>query len=227
MSNTELPQRIYRRNEIPIADHLMSFQTALRDDFMRGFNTLAEAAGHVLPSLDGRDDMDSFIKDYLVTDTDVTVPDIYRWRTKTLKYEFDEADMHWKDHDAYKQFPTAMHLIDYYGDDCPIANYSLLAPHSVINRHTGVENREGNMIRIHIPLIVPEGEVFFEVNDEVVHWDDIFAFNNQYVHSAHNRTNEWRLCFLIDISRERAGLPPGAHYDTVKHLDVFNTYFSG
>jgi aspartyl/asparaginyl beta-hydroxylase (cupin superfamily) len=115
-----------------------------------------------------------------------------------------------------------------YGDDCPIANYSILAPNSVINRHTGIENRSGEFIRIHIPLIVPQGEIFFEVYGEEVRWDDIFAFNNQFVHSAHNYTDQYRLCFLIDIRRTRAGLPPGVPYDAISHLDeVMRKFQSG
>ena len=34
------PKVFWRRNEIPIADYLMSHQTALRDEFMHGFDTL-------------------------------------------------------------------------------------------------------------------------------------------------------------------------------------------
>ena len=100
-----------------------------------------------------------------------------------------------------------------YGDDCPILNYSILAPRSAILRHTGPENRSGRFIRIHIPLIVPEGDVFLEVDGEEVTWKDLFGFNNQYAHSAYNLTDEWRLIFLIDIDRQRAGLPPGEPYN--------------
>jgi aspartyl/asparaginyl beta-hydroxylase (cupin superfamily) len=89
-----------------------------------------------------------------------------------------------------------------------------LAPQTQLHRHTGIENRTGEFIRIHIPLIVPEGDIFFECNDDEVHWDDIFAFDNQLVHSAHNLTDEGRLIYLIDVRRTRAGLPPGQPYNS-------------
>jgi hypothetical protein len=219
-------QKIYRRSELPLADYLMSFQQALRDEFIGDNGTLENAVKFVKPSIYYRSDLPEGVKDYLVQNTDGT-PDISRWLARTLKHEHKDKNLFFKESapDMLARFPTAMKLIEEFGDDCPIANYSILAPNSVINRHTGVENRSGEFIRIHIPLIVPQGDIFFEVNDEVVHWNDIFAFNNQFVHSAHNRTNEWRLCFLIDIRRTRAGLPPGVHYDEVKHLDEFAQRF--
>jgi aspartyl/asparaginyl beta-hydroxylase (cupin superfamily) len=219
-------QKIYRRSELPLADYLMSFQQALRDEFIGDNGTLENAVKFVKPSMSNRADIPEAAKDYLVQNTDGT-PDMSKWLARTLKHEHKDKNIFFKESspDMLARFPTAMKLIEEFGDDCPIANYSILAPNSVINRHTGVENRSGEFIRIHIPLIVPQGDIFFEVNDEVVHWDDIFAFNNQFVHSAHNRTNAWRVCFLIDIRRTRAGLPPGVNYDEVKHLDVFCQQF--
>ena len=80
-------------------------------------------------------------------------------------------------------------------------------------RHTGPENRNGKYVRIHIPLIIPEGDIFLEVNGEEVDWGDIFAFNNQLAHSSHNYSSEYRLIFLIDLEREFLGMPPGSVYD--------------
>jgi hypothetical protein len=216
----ELPQRIYRRHEIPIADYLLSYQDALREEFLKGFNNLEEAVKNMPPNLNNRGDLPTAVQNYLVQDKNKT-PDINRWRVHSLKYEHKDANTFWQESNTeiVNRFPTAFKLMEEYGDDCPIANYSLLAPNSVINRHTGVENRSGEFIRIHIPLIVPQGEIFFEVYGEEVRWDDIFAFNNQFVHSAHNYTDEYRLCFLIDIRRTRAGLPPGVPYDAISHLD--------
>jgi aspartyl/asparaginyl beta-hydroxylase (cupin superfamily) len=112
-----------------------------------------------------------------------------------------------------EKYPTARKLIQEYGDNCPIASYSVLAPNTILQRHTGVENRSGEFIRIHIPLIIPEGDVFFEANGEEIDWSDLWAFHNQFAHSAHNNTNEWRLVFLLDIRRTFIGLEPGMPYD--------------
>jgi hypothetical protein len=108
-----------------------------------------------------------------------------------------------------KHYPTAYkHIIEKFSD-CTMAGYGVLFPHSVISRHTGVENRTGTYIRIHIPLIIPEGDVGFEVAGEEVNWSDLFAFNNQRVHSAWNNTDHPRLCFIVDLLRSTCDLPNG------------------
>jgi hypothetical protein len=212
---------IWHRNEIPIGDYLMSFQDKLREEFMEGFSSLEQAAlalGHT--TLDrpdhnvGKNTYDNLVQEK----TDRWRPNAEGWKNVPFKYTLKDANNNIergaKDGDFIVQkCPTAFSIMQEYGDDCPIMNYSILAPKSAILRHTGPENRSGRFIRIHIPLIVPEGDVFLEVDGEEVTWKDLFGFNNQYSHSAYNLTDEWRLIFLIDIDRERAGLPPGEPYN--------------
>lgn len=111
--------------------------------------------------------------------------------------------------DQYRdQYPTAFKLIDFFGQDCKIASYSTFEAGNILRRHSGPENRLAKNIRIHIPLIVPQGDIGLEVHGEEVHWDDIFAFNNQKAHSAWNLTTQRRLIFIIDLTRELCELPP-------------------
>jgi hypothetical protein len=209
----------------------MGFQQALKDEFLEPLKmydndcSLNYATNVTIPSMQSRKDVPVKILNYLVQNTDST-PNIEMWKIKNFKYSNENTGIYFieKDPDIVKKYPTAMKLIDEYGEDCLFAAYSLLGPDSKINRHTDPENRNGEFIRIHIPLIVPKGKVYFEVLGEIVTWDDIFAFNNQFVHSAHNNTPDWRLCFVIDIRRSRIGLPPGVHYDEIKYLDEFSPY---
>ena len=231
MNLNNLPQRIFQRHEISISDYLMGFQQDLKDEFLEPLKmydddcSLNYATNVTIPSMQSRKDVPVKILNYLVQHTDST-PNIEMWKIKNFKYSNENTGIYFveKDPDIVKKYPTAMKLIDEYGDDCLFAAYSLLGPNSKINRHTDPENRNGEFIRIHIPLIVPKGKVYFEVLGEIVTWDDIFAFNNQFVHSAHNNTPDWRLCFVIDIRRSRIGLPPGIHYDEIKYLDEFDHY---
>lgn len=217
----QAPRKIYYKEDIPIADYLMSFQNDLRQDFLRGFQTLEEACkgDWVLPSLDySRGDISKELGDYMVhTDNE---PNVDSWKTSNFKYTNPDRDFEYvnSNEEQIKRFPTAYRLLEEYNDDCPIMNYSILAPNTKINRHDGIENRSGEFIRIHIPLVIPEGDIFLEVGGEIVTWENIFAFNNQWKHSAHNRSNEWRLIFLIDIRRERAGVEPGVPYDEETYL---------
>jgi len=220
-SNIEFPQAIYRRHEIPIANYLMSFRQALIDEYMEGFASLEEATksqDFIVLDRQHLGDPLSKTEQYIKTkdSTGEFVPNLNAWTATPFKYIFKNKNFAYnidKESQMAKKLKTATKLVEEFGDDCPIANYSAIAPNSVLARHTGVENREALFVRIHIPLIIPKGDVFLEVNGEEVTWDDCFAFNNQLPHSSHNYTNEYRLIFLIDIRRSRIGMPSAPPYD--------------
>ena len=211
----------WRRHELPCADYLMSHQDALREDFMRGYTTLEEAAkaqtSLVMKPWRLKDRLDRGFPAEEVANSVTTdgKPNFEAWRSMPFRYErHDHMDINYTAPESERErYPTAYKLITEYGDDCPICSYNVLAPNSVLDRHTGPENRTGEFIRIHIPLIIPEGDVFFEALGEEIDWSDIWAFHNQFAHSAHNYTNEWRLVFIIDLRRTSIGLPPGQPYD--------------
>lgn len=217
-----LPQAVYRRNEIPIAEYLMSFQEQLRAEFLQGFELRAMSNYVGQPTLDRRGagvplDESAYLIHSKDPKTNEYKHNLRGWVGVTLKYTRDGPPpvnylMDPRDGRALR-YKTAYGLVEEFGDNCPIAQYSIMAPNTVLNRHTGIENRTGKYIRIHIPLIVPDGDVFLEVNGEEATWNDLFGFNNQFVHSAHNYTNKHRLIFLIDIDREIAGLTPGEPWD--------------
>lgn len=204
-------QGIFRRHEIPIADHLMSFKEDLTKEFL---------AYHT-DFIDGE-----FSKGVPywnpVVDVDQIKTNKASWKVSSVKYNFapviekSKKDFSIITDEIKSRFPTATRLTEEFGEDCPISTYSILESNSVIKRHTGIENRTGEYIRIHIPLIVPPGEIFFEVNGEEINWSDIFAFDNQQVHSAYNNTPYRRLVYMIDIKRSRVGLPPGLPYNPLK-----------
>ena len=110
-------------------------------------------------------------------------------------------------------YPTAFSLVDHFGDDCDIAVYSVVEPHSTIYRHTDEENRQALKIRIHIPLIIPEGDIGMEVDGNIRTWDNIFAFNTQKLHGVWNNTDHRRLVFILDVNRKRLGLPAGTPWN--------------
>ncbi len=220
---SNLPQAIYKRHEIPVADYLMSFQDSLREEFLQGFRTLQQAAKFIgKPSLDRRYAGVSLEEtEYLIQskgNEGEFENNINGWLAVLFKYRrgIKDSPMNYtmspQDGRALK-YKTAYTLANEFGEKCPIAQYSIMAPNTILQRHTGPENRTGKYIRIHIPLIIPEGDIFLEVNGEEVRWDDIFGFNNQFVHSAHNYTDQYRLVFFIDLDREHIGMTPGEPWD--------------
>lgn len=219
--NPAYHQKIFRRHEFKeVADYLMSHQQALLDEFLEGYNSLEEAIyAQSMPTVNlGTVRMTKEMTDYLIQAKPEGkgdyVPNQESWQSSFVKYRNPYADIYHPIKDELKpRFTTGQKLLAEFGDnDCMIANYSGLGPHSTINRHTGIENRSGEYVRVHIPLVVPKGDIYFEVAGEEIEWSDIFCFNNQYLHSAFNNTDEWRLCFLIDLRRTRIGIPEGSPY---------------
>ena len=237
------PQAVFRRHEIPIADYLMGFQDALLKEFLDAWGSLS--VFHQYGDRTHIENKDIRHGNYgtidiswneairtkaktldLSTDDDESVANPDGWKALSFKYTYPDEnfEQHMPLDIRENKFPTTDTILKELGDDCPIATYSYLAPQTQLHRHTGVENRTGEFIRIHIPLIIPEGDVFFECNDDEVRWDDIFAFDNQLVHSAHNLTDEGRLVYIIDIRRTRAGVTPGQPWNSSRQRSTAPMY---
>ena len=153
-------------------------------------------------------------KTYLISENHQE-PYLHSWKIYPLKYMPPYHDVIKDDlknakefSEKYKdKFPTACSLIEYFGDSVKTGSYLVLDPHSSIDWHNDVENPKGEMCCVHIPLDVPEGDLGLELKDEeVLRWDDIFAWNNQILHRAWNKTDNPRLIFLLDFTKESCGL---------------------
>lgn len=208
---TEMHKKIYGREDIPISDYLMSFQESLTKEFLDYHNDFVVGEFK-------KGELSKFI--YPLENV---LSNPGAWKTTKVKYHFAHIQEDMKD-ETSKFFPTSKKLTQEFGEDCPISFYSILEARSVIKRHTGPENRDGEFIRIHIPLIVPDGPIFFEVGGEVIHWDDIFGFDNQTIHSAYNYTPYRRLVYLIDIRRSRIGMPPGRPFDSARDENGYEEF---
>ena len=198
---------IYRRLEIPYVEHLMTYREGLIEDFL---------AFH-----DNWHDLSQPIKGVVTNNfkgtinSRLTYPDA--WKTSWIRYEDRPGGNISTNHRHLPYLPTMQKILAELEPEMGHLSYSIMEPMTVIDRHTGGENRDGTYLRVHIPLIIPQGDVFFEVNGEEITWAEPFGFNNQYTHSAHNYTNERRLILLIDLKRSFLGLPPAPHFRSKAH----------
>lgn len=207
-SNFPPVKAYWLREEIPIADELLSLAPALTKEFLDYHTDFIEGEfvkckTYVSPFFDPKRVQSR----------------VDAWKTDSLKYTYKSKNIEsklFKNPDIRKRFPTAVSLTEKYGKDCPISTYSILESNCIIHRHTGIENRDNEFLRIHIPLIVPEGDIFFECEGVEIDWTDIWAFDNQLVHSAHNYTPHRRLVYLIDIRRSVLGIPNGEKYNPMR-----------
>lgn len=198
-----MEQNIYKGKDFKFSEDFKALREALIADFFKACPEYKDSISSV-------------------TRVDQQYPQPSSWKIHMIKSAFDYGKSEKLSNESialsnlqkewYKNaptlFPTAYELANKFGDACQLCIYAVLAPNSVIRRHTGKENRDAQYVRVHIPLIIPEGDIGFEVLGEEVYWDDVFAFNNQKLHSAWNNTNEKRLILLVDLTREACGLPP-------------------
>lgn len=190
-------KNVYRGREIKFYDFLKEKIKPLREEFLKHNPTWLTS-----DCIDFNRDTGEFY-DRAYQDGAINKKD--SWNLFVFKTKFTNTVIKQELRD---QFPAAFSIIDFFGDDCTSATYSSFEPNLILRRHTGFENREAKNIRVHIPLIIPTGDLGLEVHGEEVHWEDIFAFNNQKAHSAWNLTNHRRLIFILDLKRTACDMPP-------------------
>ena len=215
---------IWYRKDIPIFEDLLTFKQGLIDDFMSGYDDLASAV--LQPESINSIDLANYPPNVIEMAEGMLVsrdPTTLQWSTNFNSWKSlgiinmvrigGELKEHWEiDEEPAKKFPTSINLLNKYRHGLFSLVYSAIAPYTILHRHFGPENIDGAFVRIHLPLIIPEGDIFLEVQGQEVEWNDIFAFNNQYLHSAYNFSKEWRLIMIIDMAREVCDLPPGKYY---------------
>lgn len=98
--------------------------------------------------------------------------------------------------------PRTMALLDRVGQPAipgasPNAMFSLLAPHTVIPPHVGINNAR---LVCHLPLIVPAG-CWFRVGAETRYWErgKAFVFDDTIEHEAANPSDELRVVLIFDL----------------------------
>ncbi|KRB82612.1 aspartyl beta-hydroxylase [Sphingomonas sp. Root710] len=79
----------------------------------------------------------------------------------------------------------------------PTAMFSLLAPHTTIPPHNGVNN---SRLLCHLPLVVPEG-CWFRVGAETRPWreGEALIFDDTIEHEASNPTDHLRVVMIFDL----------------------------
>ena len=98
--------------------------------------------------------------------------------------------------------PRTLHLLEKCGQPhikggSPNAMFSLLAPHTNIPAHVGVNNAR---LVCHLPLIIPEG-CWFRVGAETRNWKpgEALIFDDTIEHEAANPSDQLRVVFIFDL----------------------------
>ena len=96
-----------------------------------------------------------------------------------------------------------------YNNDCPNtikllldipyiinAGFSCLEAGKSTDYHT---DDNSNFYRVQIPLIIPNGDCKFKINNKIINWTKPFIFDDNCYHQAWNLTNYNRYVLILDI----------------------------
>jgi hypothetical protein len=85
--------------------------------------------------------------------------------------------------------------------DCDMifnASISILLPGGEIPIHRGSCR---GLIKYHIPIDIPSGDIGIEYNGKVYHWEHPMLFDDTQYHRVWNHTQHTRIVILIDLHR--------------------------
>jgi len=133
---------------------------------------------------------------------------IQDWRGIALWWDYKP----WR---AYqKWFPFSTELVR-HGPDHRASGWLILRPQSKTPQHSHQD--WGDKIILHIPQIIPEGDVGFWVDGKIHRWKmgELFAFDITKEHYGFNYTDQERAIFVLDFDRKEWGefLEPFMHLE--------------
>lgn len=128
----------------------------------------------------------------------------------------------WPETSLYKDGWDAFGIFDFpYGRETPFASFcpitrdlvkevvpdhgsvsfSRLSAGTEIKPHTGYQ---GDFLRLHLGLIIPEGDLGLRCGNEVRSWEEgkVFIFDDRLEHEAWNRGKQDRIVLLLDFVPE-------------------------
>jgi aspartyl/asparaginyl beta-hydroxylase (cupin superfamily) len=128
----------------------------------------------------------------------ISAKDDKAWRTFIIK-GFNE----WLDHNC-EQVPRTTELIRQI-PRVSMAMFSIIDGGKHIPPHYGFFK---SVLRYHLAMVIPEGEVYILVNGEKYSWTegDHVLFDDTYKHEVWKKTDQRRVVLFIDVMREK-GLP--------------------
>lgn len=106
--------------------------------------------------------------------------------------------------EAKSKYPTLNTLVEELGDTCRSAGYSILESGGNVLTHTDTEEGHENYVIVHVPLMVPSGDIGFYENDEKGIWveGECFILDVESPHSVWNFTDQSRVVVLLELLKK-------------------------
>lgn len=108
------------------------------------------------------------------------------------------------DRDNKEKYPIFAKLIESFGDTCRGGGYSILELGGMVLPHTDTEEGHELYVIVHVPLVIPYGDVGFTVDSVSGKWEEgnAFILDVEKVHSIWNNTEERRVVILLELLKE-------------------------
>lgn len=103
-----------------------------------------------------------------------------------------------------KKVPFLMSLVNQIQGLITVS-FSMLKPGTWIVPHKGYENYSTVLLRYHLGLVIPKGDLGIRVDKRIKVWEEgkSFIFDDSLTHEAWNFTNEDRYVLIIDFARSK------------------------
>lgn len=98
-------------------------------------------------------------------------------------------------------FPQTMQLLSSFYENTVVSTTIAVFPaNKILPRHNGYDS----LIKIHLPLYVPQGDIGFCAGEETMTWKTgkCSAFYDATEHNGWNNTNKDRVALIVDIIRK-------------------------
>jgi aspartyl/asparaginyl beta-hydroxylase (cupin superfamily) len=120
------------------------------------------------------------------------------WRAVALWWDYEPSPIY------QKFFPFTTELLR-TGPTHKATGWLILKPHSRTPLHNHID--WGNKIILHLPMIVPEGDVGFWVDGQIHRWTEgeLFSFDISKNHYGFNNTDQERALLVLDFDADEWG----------------------
>lgn len=143
--------------------------------------------------------------------------------TSEIPWEILILRIYNKDTTKIEKFPITYKLISEI-PGCSLAMFSILKPGKKLAPHVGPYS---GVLRYHLSLLIPKNknDCFLIVNDIKKSWEDgqDLLFDDTFVHSVENNTNETRVVLFLDIRKEFNNIFLDWFNKSILYIAKFNT----
>lgn len=201
-----MTQVIWFEDQVPLLGQIGALRHNLIEDYVEGFDSFDQAL-----EVWSRPVMDTILEVNQRASADMFNPGFELWRSTMVKW------YNVRGQGLESRLATAKQLVSDYDEVMLQCEYLVMKPGTYLDWHQDLENKDRCCIRLHIPLIVPQGDIGLELRgvESLEHWDRPFAFDNQCWHRAWNRTAQPRLILSVSVLRSYIGIEP--------YLDAVNS----